>query len=56
MVAHHSVGGCNLRAGDIFGSGTISGDDASKNGGSMLELSWSGKKPMNLDGIERSFL
>lgn len=24
MVAHHTVGGCNLRPGDLFGTGTIS--------------------------------
>lgn len=30
MIAHHTVNGCNLRAGDMFGSGTISGEDAAK--------------------------
>lgn len=42
MVAHHTVNGCNFNAGDVIGSGTISGEIASKNAGSMLELSWSG--------------
>ena len=56
MIAHHTVNGCSLRPGDMLGSGTISGEDAKKNSGSMLELSWNGKFPMNLDGIKRSFL
>lgn len=43
MIAHHTVNGCNFNAGDIIGSGTISGEIASKNAGSMLELSWGGK-------------
>src|SRR5471030_3440938 len=27
MVAHHSVNGCQLQAGDLFGSGTLSGPE-----------------------------
>lgn len=40
----------------MYGSGTISGDIASENAGSMMELSWGGKNPLNLDGITRTFL
>ncbi len=40
----------------MFGSGTISGEDPKKNAGSLLELSWNGKNPLDLDGIKRSFL
>ena len=56
MVAHHTVNGCNLRAGDLFGSGTLSGPDAGQ-GGSLLELSDGGKKPIRLgNGETRTFL
>ncbi|EFJ45774.1 hypothetical protein VOLCADRAFT_63270 [Volvox carteri f. nagariensis] len=37
MIAHHTVGGCNLRPGDLLGSGTISGDEADSSG-CLLEL------------------
>ena len=56
FVAHHSVTGCNLRPGDLMGSGTISGPTEDSYG-SMLELCWKGTKPMTLpDGTERRFL
>lgn len=56
MIAHHTVNGCNLGAGDLLGSGTISGpDDAAR--GSMMELSSGGKTPFLLpNGEERTFL
>jgi fumarylacetoacetase len=56
LVAHHSCNGCNLRPGDIFGTGTISGptDDAL---GSLLELSAGGKRAVELaSGESRRFL
>jgi fumarylacetoacetase len=54
MLAHHSSGGCDLRAGDLFGSGTISAPDA---GGSLLELSRGGREPLRLsNGEQRRFL
>ena len=56
QLAHHTVSGCNVRIGDLMGSGTISGstEDAF---GSLLELTYNGKKPLALDGgIERSFI
>ncbi len=56
MLAHHSVNGCNLQPGDLFGSGTQSGprpDEA----GSLLELTAGGKQPLTLPGGEtRTFL
>jgi fumarylacetoacetase len=54
MLAHHTSGGCALRAGDLFGSGTISAPDA---GGSLLELSRGGAQPLRLaNGEQRTFL
>ena len=44
MVAHHTVGGCNLQPGDLLGSGTISGPDADQ-AGAMIELSRGGPQP-----------
>ena len=56
MIAHHSISGCNLRAGDLLGSGTISGVDAGSQG-SMLEQTQGGKMAMALEGGEnRTFL
>ncbi|KAJ5164348.1 Fumarylacetoacetase [Penicillium coprophilum] len=55
MVAHHTITGCNLRTGDLLGSGTISGKEA-KTQGSFLEQT-NGKIPLKLaDGSERMFL
>lgn len=55
QLAHHTSNGCNVRAGDLMGSGTISGP--TKNSyGSMLELTWGGKEPITLkDGTSRTF-
>ena len=55
QLAHHTSNGCNVRAGDLMGSGTISGP--TKNSyGSMLELTWGGKEPITLkDGSTRTF-
>ncbi len=55
QLAHHTINGCNVRAGDMMGSGTISGP--TKNSyGSMLELTWAGKEPITLkDGTTRTF-
>lgn len=56
QLAHHTVNGCNINAGDMMASGTISGPTPDSFG-SMLELSWSGQKPLKLaDGTERSFI
>ena len=56
MVAHHTVNGCNLRPGDLFGSGTQSGPQPHE-AGSLLELSAGGRQPLALPGGEtRTFL
>jgi fumarylacetoacetase len=56
MVAHHTVNGCNLQPGDLFGSGTQSGP-APEQAGSLLELTAGGKQPINLpNGETRTFL
>jgi fumarylacetoacetase len=56
QLAHHTVNGCNVRAGDVMASGTISGDTEDSYG-SLLELTWKGTKPLTLhDGTERKFL
>jgi fumarylacetoacetase len=56
LVAHHTVGGCNLRTGDLFGTGTLSGPEPGQ-GGSLLELSQGGKQPLQLSsGEQRTFI
>ena len=56
QLAHHTVNGCNVRSGDLMGSGTISGPTPDSYG-SMLELAWKGTKPLTLDdGSERKFI
>jgi fumarylacetoacetase len=56
MVAHHTVNGCNLQAGDLIGTGTISGPtDAELS--SMLEFTFAGTRPVTLpNGERRGFL
>lgn len=56
MLTHHASNGCNLRAGDLIASGTVSG--ATKDSrGCMLELSWRGTEPLTLpNGETRTFL
>ncbi|NOH02869.1 MAG: fumarylacetoacetase [Chloroflexi bacterium] len=56
MLAHHTVTGCNMRVGDLCGTGTISGPTEDSYG-SMLELTWRGEKPIQLPcGETRTFL
>jgi fumarylacetoacetase len=56
QLAHHTINGCNLNIGDLMASGTISGKEK-ESYGSMLELSWGGKKPVILDdGNSRVFI
>ncbi len=56
QLAHHTVNGCNINAGDMLASGTISGNNPEEYG-SMLELSWKGTKPLQMpDGSERKFI
>ncbi|WP_439686090.1 fumarylacetoacetase [Cupriavidus oxalaticus] len=56
QLAHHTVSGCNVRVGDLMGSGTISGTTPDSYG-SMLELTRNGAEPVTLpDGSQRAFL
>lgn len=55
QTAHHTVNGCNLRAGDLLASGTISGPTPDSYG-SMLELSWRGSRPIKVGSEMRTFL
>jgi fumarylacetoacetase len=56
MVAHHTVNGCNLLAGDLIGTGTISGP-RDEELSSMLEFTVAGTRPVKLpNGEVRSFL
>ncbi|MGB0884050.1 MAG: fumarylacetoacetase [Flavobacteriales bacterium] len=56
QLAHHTINGCNVRAGDMMASGTISGNDESAYG-SLLESSWAGSKKIKLSsGEERTFI
>ncbi|MDZ3995471.1 fumarylacetoacetase [Pseudomonas sp. Teo4] len=56
MVAHHSVNGCQLQSGDLFGSGTLSGATPGSFG-SLLEITEGGKQPVALaSGEVRKFL
>ncbi|EIE20870.1 Fumarylacetoacetase [Coccomyxa subellipsoidea C-169] len=58
MVAHHTVGGCNLRPGDLVGTGTISCNTEDGQGlGCLLEKTWNGSKSVELsNGEERKYL
>jgi fumarylacetoacetase len=56
MVTHHTSGGCDLRPGDLLGTGTISGTTADTLG-SLLEMTRAGQIPIQLEtGEVRRFL
>ncbi|KAI9222481.1 fumarylacetoacetase [Blastocladiella britannica] len=55
QLTHHAINGCNMRAGDLCGSGTISGPTESSYG-SLLELTWSGAKTVQVGGETRTFI
>jgi fumarylacetoacetase len=56
LVAHHTSGGCNLRPGDLLGTGTVSGPTRESRG-CLLELAWRGTQPITLPtGETRAFL
>ena len=56
QLAHHTTSGCPMRVGDLLGSGTISGPER-QNRGSLLELSWGGKEPVDIgNGQTRTFI
>lgn len=56
MVTHHTVNGCNLQAGDLLGTGTLSGPEP-HSAGALIELTQGGKVPLTLpNGDTRTFL
>jgi fumarylacetoacetase len=56
MLAHHTIGGCSLRTGDLVASGTVSGEQDHEHG-CLLELTKNGKAPSKLsDGSELRYL
>jgi fumarylacetoacetase len=56
MIAHQTANGCNLRPGDVIGSGTVSGPEKSSRG-CLLELAGKGSEPVELStGESRRFL
>jgi fumarylacetoacetase len=56
LLTHHTMGGCNLRPGDLLASGTVSGPTQAERG-CLLELTWRGAEPVTLPGGEsRGFL
>ncbi|MEQ6247573.1 fumarylacetoacetase [Sulfitobacter sp. HNIBRBA3233] len=55
QLAHHASSGCAMRTGDLLGSGTISGPKP-ENYGSLLEMTWGGQNPIQIDGESRSFI
>ncbi|MCS6810557.1 MAG: fumarylacetoacetase [Tepidimonas sp.] len=56
LVAHHTVGGCNLQPGDLLGTGTLSGP-APQQAAALIELTQGGRQPLMLpSGEARTFL
>ncbi|HEU4648861.1 MAG TPA: fumarylacetoacetase [Gemmatimonadales bacterium] len=56
MIAHHTSNGCDLRPGDLLGTGTVSGAEKDARG-CLLELTWRGTEPLQLPtGEQRTFL
>ena len=55
QLAHMTVNGASLRTGDLYGSGTVSGAEPSQRG-SLLELTWNGRDPLELPEGKRTFL
>jgi fumarylacetoacetase len=56
QLAHATVNGTNVRPGDLYASGTISGAESGTYG-SLIELTWGGRDPLRLrEGSERTFL
>ncbi|ANS67181.1 fumarylacetoacetase [Streptomyces lincolnensis] len=55
QLAHMTVNGASLRTGDLYGSGTVSGP-SERERGSLLELTWNGRDPLELPDGKRAFL
>src|SRR5277367_3021941 len=52
LIAHHTINGCNMRAGDLLGTGTQSGPTPEQ-AGSLLELSSGGTRPIRIGSTEQ---
>ncbi|MEU9447204.1 fumarylacetoacetase [Streptomyces sp. NPDC048277] len=55
QLAHLTVNGASLRTGDLYGSGTVSGAEPGQRG-SLLELTWNGRDPLELPDGKRTYL
>ncbi|MGW2957033.1 fumarylacetoacetase [Streptomyces sp. NPDC001220] len=55
QLAHLTVNGASLRTGDLYGSGTVSGTEPGERG-SLLELTWNGREPLELPDGKRTYL
>ncbi|MGW7419797.1 fumarylacetoacetase [Streptomyces sp. NPDC054813] len=55
QLAHLTVNGASLRTGDLYGSGTVSGTEPGERG-SLLELTWNGRDPLELPDGKRTYL
>ena len=55
QVAHLTVNGAHLRTGDLLASGTVSGPTRGSEG-SLIELTRGGAEPLDVGGVERTFL
>ncbi|WP_038651758.1 fumarylacetoacetase [Roseicyclus elongatus] len=55
QLAHHALSGCPMETGDLLGSGTISGPGPGSQG-SLLELTWNGRDPIQTRAGPRRFL
>jgi fumarylacetoacetase len=55
QLAHMTVNGASLRAGDLYASGTVSGPTRDQTG-SFLELTWGGQEPVTVNGEAKTFL
>ncbi|MCF3962278.1 fumarylacetoacetase [Streptomyces fuscigenes] len=55
QLAHLTVNGASLRTGDLYGSGTVSGPERAQRG-SLLELTWDGAEPLDLEAGKRTYL
>ncbi|MFI6286800.1 fumarylacetoacetase [Streptomyces sp. NPDC051018] len=55
QLTQMTVNGASLRTGDLYGSGTVSGPEVHQRG-SLLELTWNGRDPLELPEGKRTFL
>jgi fumarylacetoacetase len=55
QIAHLTINGANLRTGDLLASGTISGPERGSEG-SLIELTLGGTEPLDVAGVQRTFL